>query len=554
MMRQHADSQWFLSQRTWQLISLLVVWIYLWSLQFDNDGLWYRGDAARHAMNGLFWIDYLRDFTFNAKEYALSYYARFPAIDPASRPPLFYLLEGAAFSLFGPSPYVAKGLVLCFALVAAVYLWAWLQRWVSTEAAWAAGLFLLLPGICQWSHAVMLNVPALAFSLAALYHTRSWLDTPHATLRNFWPVPVLTLCTVLTYYTAGVVICVIAGIILFHRGLRRPVSGKKAVLLIVVALGVLPFMWIILHWAPLPVSWIIPRPANLVTVSNWMFYPSRVLHFCNLHLLILVIGGAVSWLWSRHWRLELTYAWIWILCLYIPLSIIEAKEARYALLVSIPFIIMSAIAVVQVSEWLVARALHWRLRSTDVTVAVLLALLMLQVYFAASYRVTAVSGYKDVAAFLAEVAADEPVFFDGFDDGIFIFYVRAGDPAFRRRVVTSSKVLYTSAFFPGWQQQDFVHSPEDVIDVLRQKGGCRWFAIEQGSRTADLAPMRYLRQALQTPAFELVRSFPITAPQTDRVDIYRFTLPITAVDEVELPFAVLGPNVRYRVRPIPPRY
>ena len=115
-------------QATWQLLSVLLIWLYLWNLQLENDGLWYRGDAARHALNGLFWIDYLRAFTWDATGYALSYYARYPAIDPATRPPLFYLLEGVAFTLFGPSPYVAKGVVLCFALLAAVYLWAWMRR------------------------------------------------------------------------------------------------------------------------------------------------------------------------------------------------------------------------------------------------------------------------------------------------------------------------------------------------------------------------------------------------------------------------------------------
>jgi hypothetical protein len=37
------------------------------------------------------------------------------------------------------------------------------------------------------------------------------------------------------------------------------------------------------------------------------------------------------------------------------------------------------------------------------------------------------------------------------------------------------------------------------------------------------------------------------------VDLYRFTLPIAEVSEVELPFPGLGPNVKYRVRPVPSR-
>ena len=78
---------WLPKQALGQMLILLLVWAYMWALQIDNDGLWYRGDAARHGLNGFFWSDYLRDFTWDAKGYALSYYARYPGIDPASRPP-----------------------------------------------------------------------------------------------------------------------------------------------------------------------------------------------------------------------------------------------------------------------------------------------------------------------------------------------------------------------------------------------------------------------------------------------------------------------------------
>ena len=550
---QSYDQGWLLRQSTWQLVSLLVTWIYLWSLQLDNDGLWFRGDAPRHAMNGFFWIDYLRDFTLDAKAYAFSYYARFPAIDPASRPPLFYLLEGIAFALFGPSPYVAKALVLCFTLVATLYLWAWLRRWVSEEAAWAAGLFLLLPGIVQWSHAIMLNVPALAFSMAALYHTRCWLDAPKASLWDFWPVPILTLFAILTYYIAGIVVFAIAGSIMFHRGLGRPFGGRKILAIGLTTVGFLPFAWLIVGWAPIPLSWAVPKPVNMVKLSNWAFYPHQVLDLCNLHLLVLAGIGAASALWNRRWRREVIGLMIWIFCLYIPLSLLEAKELRYALLLSAPLIGLGAVAVVQLSEWLVNRAPHLRLTGKKMTVVVFLALLMLQVYLAASYRVVSVSGYKEIATFLAQVAPDEPVFFDGFYDGIFTFYMRASDPGFRRRVVLGGKLLYTSAIFPGWQQQEFVNSPEEVIDVLRRRGGCRWVAVEMSTEAESFIPMQQLREAVKTPAFEFVRSFPITARGIERVDVYRFTLPVVPVDEVELPFAVLGPDVKYRVRPIPPR-
>lgn len=127
----------------WQVLLILLALLYVASLHWSNDGLWYQGDSPRHAANGLFWWDFLASFPVNPVKFTLSYYARYPVIHPTGYPPLFYLIEGAAFRLLGPSPYVAKGLVLAFALFAALYVAAWLRRWVSEEAGWFGALLIL---------------------------------------------------------------------------------------------------------------------------------------------------------------------------------------------------------------------------------------------------------------------------------------------------------------------------------------------------------------------------------------------------------------------------
>ncbi len=544
---------WLPKQELGQILILLLAWTYMWALQIDNDGLWYRGDAARHGLNGFFWADYLRDFTWDARGYALSYYARYPGIDPASRPPFFYLLEGAAFILIGPSPYVAKGLVLCFALMAAVYLWVWLRRWVAPEAAWAAPLFLLLPGVSRWSHAIMMQVPALALSLAALYHGRAWLEAPARATRDFYLAAALSLLAILTYYPAGMVVFVIAAWIAMRRQRDGLIDRKRTVVIALAMLLLLPFAWLIARWAPTPLGWVVPKAAALATLSNWTYYFGELQYICNLHLLGLAGLTAAMGVWSPRWRRETLMLVSWILVMYVVLSLLVAKDLRYALLVSAPLVGLAAIAVLILCEWLVNLAARVTLGAPAVAATVLLLLVAAQAYLAASYPVLSVSGYRELASFMARLAPDEPIFYDGFSDGNFTFYIRAGDPQFRRRVVVGHKLLYTYAMFAGWRQQDFAHSPEQVIDILRRRGGARWLAIEIGKETEQVAAMRYLRQAVKTPAFELVRSFPIAAYQTERVDVYRLKLPIAEVAEVELPFPVLGQDVKYRVRPIPSR-
>jgi hypothetical protein len=230
-----------------------------------------------------------------------------------------------------------------------------------------------------------------------------------------------------------------------------------------------------------------------------------------------------------------------------------AKDTRYALPAMIPLLGLCTICVITVSRWLSRRLRLQRANGRKMTSIVFLVLLVYQAYLATQQPVPSVNGYRELVSFLQRVAPNESLFYDGYHDGIFTFYVRAGDEKFQRRVVLGSKLLYASAIVPGWRQQDFVASPEEVTRMLQERGGCRWLAIEISRKDHNVLPMRYLREAVNTSAFELVKSFPIDAPMIERVDVYRFKLPVAEVREVELPFPRLGPGVKFRVRPISPR-
>jgi hypothetical protein len=90
----------WLRSRAWQTAGLVLAVLAVAALNRQNDGLWFQGDAPRHAANGLFWWDLLRALPRDPVDYAVRYYARYPVIAPASYPPLFYILEGLAFAVF----------------------------------------------------------------------------------------------------------------------------------------------------------------------------------------------------------------------------------------------------------------------------------------------------------------------------------------------------------------------------------------------------------------------------------------------------------------------
>ena len=161
----------------------------------------------------------------------------------------------------------------------------------------------------------------------------------------------------------------------------------------------------------------------------------------------------------------------------------------------------------------------------------------------------ALRGFRDPADFLGTVAPHEAVFYDGYYHGVFIFYVRAGDPGLRRMVVRGDKLLYLDSL--SGIRHSFVSSPEEVVEVLRTRSGCRWLAIEQGTRAVPTPAYQYLRKAVEGPLFRRIGSFPITgSSQTSRVDLYQIQTSVERPAEIELPVPILGRDARIKTRPI----
>jgi len=535
-----------------QLALILAAWVSLFAPNLGNDGLWFQGDAPRHAANGLFWKAFLSHGSVNPRDFALQYYARYPVIAPANYPPFFYLLEAGAYTLFHPSPYAARALVAIFALMAALYLFAWLRRWVGEEAGWMAALLLLLPGFIIWSNAVMLNIPAAALSLAALYHARRWIEAPPGREPglHFYLAAGLSLLAVLTYYPAGALMAVVLAWILAFRRLPQILNGKTALLGFTAAALLALIVYVAHAWAPEHLSFVTqgfhqaddPLPALVLyflELPRLMGYPILILSLCGV-----AVGTC-----RRRWRSESLWLILFFLSVYAAMTWLRAKSPRYVLLLCIPLLCFAAIAFESFTEWLATR-IHSRRISRGAAASAMGILCVAQAWIAFSTPVPRVEGVKEAVAFLEKVAPDEPVFFDGYHDGIFTFYLCARDPDYKRQVVLGSKLLYTSAVDTTWRYRAFINSTADVVEAFRDRGGCRWLAIERSRQVNAIPAARLLRKALESPEFELVRSVPASGDDMEAIDIYRFKPAVRAVTEIELPFHGLGEGVSFKIRPV----
>ncbi|MBW7991044.1 MAG: hypothetical protein FVQ84_13645 [Planctomycetes bacterium] len=546
-------------EQTWispQVLLVFAAWLFLCWLHWDNNGLWY-GDAPRHAANGLFWKDFLLSLSLDPKDYALSYYARYPVIAPTSYPPVFYLLEAIFFGAFVPSPYIAKGLVLGFALMAALYTSAWCRRWISGDAGWAGALLLLLPGVVLWSHAIMLNIPALALSIAALYHVRRWLESPPASpmWRQLYIGAALSVLAILTYMMSGVLVFVILAWIIAKRRWDLLWNRRTLIVVLLSAIALLPWSIVVVKWEMTRVGWAVRNSHDTLRVQNWhwQYYFRRLPELFSPHLLLIAAFGIISGVISKRWRHETIILLIWVCVCFVVFTYVGAREGRYILLLSAPVVCFCIIALLCATHWLgkLMRLQHQLGRL--ITVAAILMLFASQAWLASRVPIMSIKGIKEVVEFFEKVAPDEPIFYCGKHYANFTFQVQAGDPEYHRRVVLSRKLLYAEG---SWNQtHEFISSPQDAVEVLQKQGGCRWLAIMRGADSTRIKASQHLREAVKGPQFELVKSFQIQKTQTTNmedniIDVYRFLVPIEQVDEVDMPLFSLGEGARYRVKPI----
>lgn len=451
-------------------------------------------DECYHACTGEYFADFLRAHPIaHPIHWTYQYYAHYPAVAVGHWPPLFAFVLGVFFLIFGASVVVSRLVVLAFALFGLIYWFKLAERSGDRSIAFCSALlFASLPFILLFEKSAMLEIPALAFCIAATYYWLEYLRGKRP--GDLYAFAVMSGLALLTKENSVYLIpfCVLT---LFAEGqwrlALRATFWKGIGLVLLIAGPFYVFMFSInrrmMHYAAFKGSRQISDPLAyyLRTLPRQLTWP----------LLILAIIGMITAPWWAK-RRGAAPMFVWVASCFFTFNLFAEKAPRY-IIEWIPPLVYFAVAP------LLSTRLPRRLRRA--AVLVLVAVIVFVAWRGWTYQRPYVSGYEAAAR---QLMSHHPqmVLLDSDLAGNFIFFVRKFDPA--RRCYVMRKGLYVEVIDPNYASKQLAHSPADIEAVLR-KYGVKYIVAEQNGRL-EFPIQRTLRQLLRTPQFQVEGTFPVT--------------------------------------------
>jgi hypothetical protein len=480
-------------------------------------------DESLHAMSGYFFLDFARELPLShPAHYAQLYYAHYPALSGLIHwPPLFYFCEALLFGIFGPSVVSARLTVLCFSLFG-MFFWFRLARQFLGQwpAALSTLLFSLLPPMLLYEKSVMLEVPALAVSTAAIYYWVRYFQDQR--LRDLCLFAVFTSLAALVKYTTFYLLPFCLLITFAMRKWPLVLRWRTLLAPAIIALTISYYYYLLftLHWASM---------SNFMQVQRlayyWMIAPEQL----GWPLFLLSIAGMLSsrW-WDKSGGSKVMFSWI-IAC-YATFSIFEIKQGRHVLF-WLPAFVYFAAGFLLSDRWPKPMRLLGR------SAAILLSCWAILAGW--TFQRPYVQGYAEVAKEIASVADRGVILYDANLSGTFTFFLHQHDP--QRRFVVLRKLLYVSRTKEEGGSVELLHTPEEVLASLKRYG-VRYIVVSEGPELE--APIQEtLRKLLTGPQFRLLATIPIQSNDEkwrDRVALYEnAAVQIPQVQQLKIPMYTL---------------
>ena len=489
-------------------VILLVLVTLVISRGISQGEFFFYYDEMSHAMNGIFFRDFLVDFPWrHPMEYAVQYYAKYPAISFPHWPPLFHFIEGLFFLVFGLAPWISRLAVLGFALMGAYFWYRIAERLGPQYRAFLSTLTIAsAPFILLYERVTMLEVPSLATCLATIYFWLKFQESGRR--RDLWAIAGFATIAFLVSQKAIFLVVFFALHCLVERSYWLLKRIDVWLAMSISGLAVLP--WYVLASNTLSQFWaraIGNHKSNYLThpATYWFYLYQVYLQLGPILLGLACVGLVVALLkrTSSH-RFLVT----WIFAGYFCFTFIREKDPRHTMIWIPPLLYLAFVAIDTV---LVRRT--WAL---VVSSALAFGLLVNGL----RTQRPIVQGAREVAHYVLSQPDSDIIYYQGRLNGDFIFFVRKFDPQ-KMRVVARDKLIVDRSNVPPFTPAG-LPTTEQVLNFFKT-WGIRYAVIEDPDLFASFGPVH---QVFYSPQFELVRTFPVFTNWPDvsvrEIQVFRY--------------------------------
>lgn len=554
----------------WGLVGILAVFSLLLLRRLGDTSLGYP-DADRILMDGVLFRDFFVDLPLlDPYGYVKHYFAQYPALSIGYRPPLFPLVEGIFNTLFGVEMWSSRLALLLFGLVGLVALFVTVLRMYGGPSALAAvALVATTPFVVRLGWYTMGEVPVLAMALVTVYFYSSYVTGGKTSAL------MLTAATaVLAAWTKQTAFFLLVWMLVHQStsgGLIAQLRQRRVWLAIgLVVVGLLPLLLITLWLGDQNLAQSIgmsPILGDKVFAADLL--PEHISRRLTPEVLLVhlkqIYQAHLTWpalalslvgiVWSL-FRRDMG-AWFWlsfIIVVYIVFTYIKGQNARYPIFWIPAFLVLAAVPL----SYLQTRSrLGFRFYSGCVAATVLWQIVLIH-----QSTPKFATGYDEAARFVLGNSESPTVFFDGYNNGYFTYFMRALDPERSMYVLRGDKLLSSSSIVSRNRLEVHARDAADVIAILRKYGV--QFIVVEDRNTIGLPIHGVLRDVLKNEEdFALVKTIPVdTGTPSTREPLAGVSLLIYEARErgmpedgiLELRLPVVGQTLRVPLRGLKERH
>ncbi|CAN5215111.1 hypothetical protein BH11PLA2_BH11PLA2_02500 [soil metagenome] len=443
--------------RSWlALFGLLAALVAIHRVMAEPSEPFFNGDETQHVMTGIFVADAIMEGgLWHPRAYAERYYAQYPALGLIVWPPGFYAVEGVTMLAFGRTFDTARGLMLVYGTLAGFFLFRLVKFTHDFKTALlAVAMFGLTREVFFHTRNVMLEVPTLAFILAALFYLERYLAEYRR--RDLVWLAVSCVFAGLHRYDAVALLPVVLLRVAFARQwkllIRKDVLIAAGIVIVVLA----PVYGLAAYeigsaQQSAAATGSDPATVKASLLSQWTYLPRT--------------------LWAQIGQAACAFG---VLGLYFSLG--DRKAAAYWSLILGSFLFFAPLAeqetrhgISWIPAWCTLAAVAVTRLGTTPLRLTLLSLIAVggTAYWTLSQPVTWVRGYSTAASLAVQnVRGTGVILFDGLLSGTFIYEIRTQDADRRLWVVRGDKVLYSSLSDPAHGYVEWAKDDESLLKLL----------------------------------------------------------------------------------------